>query len=194
MAYTRIIKCVLISTLALDWLGCWNVARGPICVSWIFHSAWYHVFWQDLPNRQWGAHLLVAIVMHYSNLLLANILLNGGIHHPISHCKFNAMQLKKVRYELCCSEKVIFHKIRNFDVIRVTHIILFIMYVAVRVTASLILCTWNISLTICTRFCCTLCFHGVIIICKFVNYHNEFTQLDQGCFIGTGAMVKLHQC
>ena len=138
---------------------------------------------------------LAAIVMHYFHLLLANILLNGSIYHP--HFQFEGI-LPKGPYPpylsmtdrallagyprivslmfcilrstlgVALCRKTTFHKIRNFDVIHVTHIILFIMYVSVRITASLILCTWNISHRICTRFCCGLCFHGVIIICKFL--------------------------
>ena len=50
---------------------------------------------------------------------------------------------------------------------------------------------YSISQEICTRFCCAL------LCCGFVIVHNEFTwsiiHIHQGCFAGTGAMVRLPQ-
>ena len=51
---------------------------------------------------------------------------------------------------------------------------------------------YNISQEICTRFCCAL------LCCGYAIVHNEFTwsiiHIHQGCFAGTGAIVRLPQC
>ena len=48
------------------------------------------------------------------------------------------------------------------------------------------------SQDICTRFCCAL------LCCGYAIVHNEFTwsiyHIHQGCFAGTGAIVRLPQC
>ena len=51
--------------------------------------------------------------------------------------------------------------------------------------------TYSISQEICTRFCCAL------LCCGYAIVHNEFTwsfiHIHQGCFAGTGAIVRLPQ-
>ena len=52
--------------------------------------------------------------------------------------------------------------------------------------------SYSISQEICTRFCCAL------LCCGYAIIHNEFTwsiiHIHQGCFAGTGAIVRLPQC
>ena len=57
--------------------------------------------------------------------------------------------------------------------------------------------SYSISQEICTRFCCAL------LCCGYAIVHNEFTcimnsqvfiHIHQGCFAGTGAIVRLPQC
>ena len=51
---------------------------------------------------------------------------------------------------------------------------------------------YSISQEICTRFCC-LCF--VVVMQSFImNSHEVFIHIHQGCFAGTGAIVRLPQC
>ena len=48
---------------------------------------------------------------------------------------------------------------------------------------------YSISQEICTWFCCAL------LCCGYAIVHNEFTwSIYQGCFAGTGAIVRLPQC
>ena len=51
---------------------------------------------------------------------------------------------------------------------------------------------YSISQEICTRFYCAL------LCCGYAIVHNEFTcsiyHVHQGCFAGTGAIVRLPQC
>ena len=47
---------------------------------------------------------------------------------------------------------------------------------------------YSISQEICTRFCCAL------LCCGYAIVHNEFIHIHQGCFAGTGAIVRLPQC
>ena len=48
---------------------------------------------------------------------------------------------------------------------------------------------YNISQEICTRFCCAL------LCCGYaMNSHEVFIHIHQGCFAGTGAIVRLPQC
>ena len=52
--------------------------------------------------------------------------------------------------------------------------------------------TYSISHEICTRFV-VLCF--VVVIQSFImNSHEVFIHIHQGCFAGTGAIVRLPQC
>ena len=52
--------------------------------------------------------------------------------------------------------------------------------------------TYCISQEICTRFCCA-CF--VVVMQSFImNSHEVFIHIHQGCFAGTGAIVRLPQC
>ena len=51
---------------------------------------------------------------------------------------------------------------------------------------------YSISQEICTWFC-LLCF--VVVIQSFImNSHEVFIHIHQGCFAGTGAIVRLPQC
>ena len=50
---------------------------------------------------------------------------------------------------------------------------------------------YSISQEICTRFCCALLCCGYAII---HNSHEVFIHIHQGCFAGTGAIVRLPQC
>ena len=56
----------------------------------------------------------------------------------------------------------------------------------------LLMSMYSISQEICTRFCCAL------LCCGYAIGHNEFTwsiiHIHQGCFAGTGAIVRLPQC
>ena len=52
--------------------------------------------------------------------------------------------------------------------------------------------TYSISQEICTRFV-VLCF--VVVMQSFImNSHEVFIHIHQGCFAGTGAIVRLPQC
>ena len=51
---------------------------------------------------------------------------------------------------------------------------------------------YSISQEICTRFCCA-CF--VVVMQSFImNSHEVYIHIHQGCFAGTGAIVRLPQC
>ena len=45
----------------------------------------------------------------------------------------------------------------------------------------------------CTRFCCALFCCGYVIVI-IMNSHEVFIHIHQGCFAGTGAIVRLPQC
>ena len=51
----------------------------------------------------------------------------------------------------------------------------------------------SISQEICTRFCCALlcCGYAIVFI---MNSHEVFIHIHQGCFAGTGAIIRLPQC
>ena len=51
---------------------------------------------------------------------------------------------------------------------------------------------YSISQEICTRFCCALLCCGYAIV--IMNSHEVFIHIHQGCFAGTGAIVRLPQC
>ena len=52
--------------------------------------------------------------------------------------------------------------------------------------------TYSISQEICTRFCCVLL--SVVMQSFIMNSHEVFIHIHQGCFAGTGAIVRLPQC
>ena len=52
--------------------------------------------------------------------------------------------------------------------------------------------TYSISQEICTRFCCALLCCGYAIVHN--DSHEVFIHIHQGCFAGTGAIVRLPQC
>ena len=51
---------------------------------------------------------------------------------------------------------------------------------------------YSISQEICTRFCCV----GFVVVMQsfIMNSHEVFIHTHQGCFAGTGAIVRLPQC
>ena len=51
---------------------------------------------------------------------------------------------------------------------------------------------YSISQEICTRFCCALLCCGMQSF--IMNSHEVFIHIHQGCFAGTGAIVRLPQC
>ena len=51
----------------------------------------------------------------------------------------------------------------------------------------------SISQEICTRFCCALFCCGYAIV-HIMNSHEVFIHIHQGCFAGTGAIVRLPPC
>ena len=51
---------------------------------------------------------------------------------------------------------------------------------------------YSISQEICTRFCCALLCCGYAIVHN--DSHEVFIHIHQGCFAGTGAIVRLPQC
>ena len=53
-------------------------------------------------------------------------------------------------------------------------------------------CIYSISQEICTRFCCALLCCGYAIVHN--DSHEVFIHIHQGCFAGTGAIVRLPQC
>ena len=53
-------------------------------------------------------------------------------------------------------------------------------------------CKYSISQEICTRFCCALLCCGMQSF--IMNSHEVFIHIHQGCFAGTGAIVRLPQC
>ena len=64
--------------------------------------------------------------------------------------------------------------------------------VAHPITFLLCYCLYSISHEICTRFV-VLCF--VVVMQSFImNSHEVFIHIHQGCFAGTGAIVRLPQC
>ena len=52
--------------------------------------------------------------------------------------------------------------------------------------------TYSISQEICTRVCCALLCCGYVSF--IMNSHEVFIHIHQGCFAGTGAIVRLPQC
>ena len=58
----------------------------------------------------------------------------------------------------------------------------------------IILHMYSISQEICTRFCCALLWFVVVMQSFIMNSHEVFIHIHQGCFAGTGAIVRLPQC
>ena len=53
---------------------------------------------------------------------------------------------------------------------------------------------YSISQEICTQFCCALLCFVVVMQSFIMNSHEVFIHIHQGCFAGTGAIVRLPQC
>ena len=62
----------------------------------------------------------------------------------------------------------------------------------VNVSAPIQLFWWQVALYSISRFCCAFL---VVVMQSFImNSHEVFIHIHQGCFAGTGAIVRLPQC
>ena len=203
--------CINFNPLAIESLQ--SCAESLICISSLSHSSTWFFFKKDNNFEAHVQHTALLWYVPFLSLQWRHNGCDGVLNHQPHHCLLSrlfrrrSMKTSKLRVTgLCAGNSPVTGEFpaqmasnaENVSIwwrhhVNTTFIGGFLWYIWPSSSGSFYWHKGNYSISqeICTRFCCALlcCMQSFIM-----NSHAVFIHIHQGCFAGTGAIVRLPQC